>query len=154
MYDYNIAGRETGAASGLGGGADVMVNMPAMIEFASALQRNVDDDYVPAAQYVFNNMSVQPEGQPSFVEIWSALEQHDQVKMTATDNVANFANGAKVFANAAQEISRRYRETDAFAAARLTDVQQHLGTTPEPPPAGTTPPPAGTDPATNPAEGV
>jgi hypothetical protein len=142
MYDYDIAGRGT---TGTDGGTGVRVDMPAMKEFASALQKNVDDDYSPHARKVFDDMTVQPEGQLNFLELWWALEQHDTVKTAATDNVANHGNGAKVFAFAADEISKRYQQSDAYAAARLADVQQYLGTTPDQPPA-TTP--------TNPGESV
>jgi hypothetical protein len=141
---YDIGGQD---GSGTDGGTGVTVDMPAMKDFASALQTNVDDDYKPHANKVFEDMAVPAEGQTSFLELWWALLQHDQVKVAATDNVANQGNGAAVFATAAEEISKRYQQSDAFAAARLADVQKYLGTTP----AGTNPT---TDPTTDPAGGV
>lgn len=150
-YDslYNIGGN---ANPGADSGSGVRVDMPAMEEFAAALQNNVDKDYNPHAHKVFDDMAVPAEGQLNFLELWWALEQHDQVKTVATDNVANHGNGAKIFAFAADEISKRYQASDAYAAARLADVQQYLGTTPEPP-ASTDPTVTPTGP-TNPAEGV
>lgn len=143
MYDYDIAGRDT---AGTDGGTGVRVDMPAMKDFASALHKNVDDDYNPHARKVFDDMATPTEGQLNFLELWWALEQHDTVKMAATDNVANHGNGTKIFAFAADEISKRYQQSDAYAAARLQDVHQYLGTSPDQPPPATTP--------TNPGESV
>jgi hypothetical protein len=140
---YDIGGDNGhGADSGTG----VKADMPAMKDFAAALEKNIDDDYNPHAHKVFEDMAVPAEGQLSFLELWWALEQHDQVKTAATDNVANHGNGAKIFAFAADEISKRYQQSDAYAAARLIDVHKYLGTTPGQP--------AITNPTTNPAEGV
>jgi hypothetical protein len=144
---YNIGDTNAGADSGTG----VRVDMPALEEFAAALHNNVDNDYNPHAHKVFDDMAVPAEGQLNFLELWWALEQHDQVKVAATDNVANHGNGAKVFASAADEISKRYQASDAYAAARLNDVHQYLGTTPQPP---ATTNPTTTPPTTDPAEGV
>jgi hypothetical protein len=147
-YDslYNIGGN---ANAGGDSGTGVRVDMPAMEQFAAALRGNVDKDYNPHAHKVFDDMAVPAEGQLNFLELWWALEQHDQVKVAATDNVANHGNGAKMFALAADEISKRYQASDAYAAARLADIHQYLGRTPEQP--------STTDPAvppTNPAEGA
>jgi hypothetical protein len=140
---YGIGGNNS---PGTDSGTGVKVDMPAMKDFASALEKNVDHDYNPHAHKVFDDMAVPAEGQLSFLELWWALEQHDQVKTAATDNVANHGNGAKIFALAADEISKRYQQSDAYAAARLSDVHKYLGTTPGQP--------AATNPTTDPAEGA
>lgn len=131
---------------GADGGTGVRVDMPAMQDFASALQKNVEDDYKPHAHRVFDDMAVPAEGQLNFLELWWALEQHDQVKIAATDNVANHGNGANVFALAAKDISNAYQDSDAFAAARLADVQKYLGKSPD----QLANPSPTTDPSTNP----
>jgi hypothetical protein len=148
--DQNNPG--AGGGTGADGGTGVRVDLPALSDFAAALQKNVEDDYKPHAQKVFDDMAVPAEGQLGFQELWSALEQHDQVKIAATDNVANHGNGTKIFAVAAGEIGQRYQSSDAYAAAQLADVHTHLGTSPgQPAPAN-----PGTDsgPATGPAEGA
>jgi hypothetical protein len=152
--DQNNPG--AGGVAGADGGTGVRVDLPALKDFAAALQKNVEDDYKPHAQKVFDDMAVPAEGQLSFQELWWALEQHDQVKIAATDNVANHGNGTKIFAVAADEISQRYQSSDAYAAAQLSDVHNHLGTSPGQPAATDPATGPGTDPgpATGPAEGA
>lgn len=143
---YDIGGKSDAPDSGTG----LRVDMPAMKDFAAALRTNVDDDYRPHAQKVFDDMTTNPVAQEDFFELWYALNQHVEVKQAATDNVANQGNGAKIFAHAADEISTQYRSTDAYASANISDVKRYLGTTP--PPTGSTVP--GTDPTVDPAGGV
>lgn len=126
---YNIGGDAAGSGS-------VRADLPAMDEFASALRDNVDADYVPHARVVFDDMSVPAYGN-GFPELAWALEQHRDVKSVAVNNVADHANGTAVFAEAIRGIAQRYRSSDAFAAAQLSDIQQHLGLSPEQP--GTNP---------------
>jgi hypothetical protein len=126
---YNIG--DTSGAGG-DGGSGVKVDMPAMKDFAAALDKNVEADYKPHANKVFDDMATPAEAQLDFLELWWALEQHDQVKIAATDNVANHGNSAKIFASAADEISKRYQQADAYSAARLADVHQYLGTSTQP----------------------
>jgi hypothetical protein len=126
-----------------------------MKDFAGALRTNVDVDYVPHAKKVFDDMTV-PIGHidARFWELYSALNLHQEVAQSTTDNLANQGNGASVFAEAAKKISDEYRKADAFSAARVQDVHKNLGTTP---PESATPNPGAnpvtTDPAT-PAGGV
>jgi hypothetical protein len=143
---YDIGGQPAAADGGTG----VKVDMPRMKDFAGALRKNVDADYVPHAKKVFDDMTV-PTGQTDyrFSELYSALNLHQQVAQATTDNVANQGNGASVFAEAAKKISDEYAKSDAFSAARVTDVHKDLGVTP---PASATPDlgvsPVSTDPAT------
>jgi hypothetical protein len=140
---YDIGGSPS---TGGDGGTGVKVDMPAMKDFAAALRENLEADYRPHAQKVFADMTEPPKGQLDFLELWWALEQHRDVQQAATDNVANQGNGALVFASAADKISNEYRSSDAYAAARMTDVEKYLGTTPAAP--ATTPPTSDpTDPA-------
>ena len=143
---YDIGG---GSSAGGDSGTGVKVDMPALKDFAAALRKNLQDDYRPHAHKVFDELAVPAEGQLSFLELWQALEQHDQVKTAATDNVANQGNGAMIFASAAGKISEDYSDSDAYAAAKLNDVEKYLGTTPDQP-AATNP----TTTPTNPTEGV
>jgi hypothetical protein len=150
---YNIEGHSTGSAPDSGTG--VKVDMPRMKDFAGALRTNVDVDYVPHAKKVFDDMTV-PIGHidARFWELYSALNLHQEVVQSTTDNLANQGNGASVFAEAAKKISDEYHKADAFSAARVQDVHKNLGITP---PASATPDPgvnpANTDPTT-PAGGV
>jgi hypothetical protein len=139
-YDtlYDIGGN---SSAGGDGGTGVKVDMPAMKDFAAALQKNVDVDYTPHAHKVFNDMGEPPKTGLDFLELWYALELHGDVQYAATDNVANQGNGAWRFAQAAEAISKRYQDSDAYAAARMDDVRTYLGTTP---------PPTTSDPTTSP----
>jgi hypothetical protein len=145
-YDslYDIGGN---ANAGGDGGTGVKVDTPAMKDFAAALDKNVDADYVPHARKVFDDMTARVTPTDGFLELQSALDMHRKVQTAATRNVAGHANGTKAFAFAADKISKEYAETDAYAAARMDDVMRYLGTTPAQ--TGTTDP-STTDPTTNP----
>lgn len=123
-YLYDIGGT---SGSGGDGGAGVKVDMPAMKDFAAALRNNLQQDYASHANVVFEDMKkpVKPAG--AFQELQWALEQHHEAQHATTHNVTNQGNGAMDFATSAQQISDRYRNTDAYAAARVSDVEASLG---------------------------
>lgn len=132
-YDtlYDIGGNSsTGGDSGTG----IKVDMPSLKDFAAALRQNLQQDYAPHAHKVFDDMKkpVKPAG--AFVELQWALERHNDVQHATTHNVTNHGNGAMDFATSAQEISDRYGQADAYAAARISDVQSSLGTSTDRPP--------------------
>jgi hypothetical protein len=52
------------------------------------------------------------------------MTAHHAAQSTTQTNVYNFANGTNHFAAAAETISVEYRGTDAFAQARVNDVDQ------------------------------
>ncbi len=140
-YDsIDVEGAQTPAS-----GNGVNVDMPAMKDFASALQKNLYEDYRPHAQKAFADLSAPADGKGGFAELYSALAFHTKVKEAASNNVADQGTGALQFAKAAADISERYKKTDAYAAANVEDIRTFLGSTPP----QTTP----ADPTTNPPEG-
>lgn len=148
LRDYGSLYRNGDLSAAGDGGTGVRGDLSAMDQFAAALEQNLHDDYEPHARKVLDDLSVRPEGTPGFAELQAALAQQDEVSFAASDNVANHGNGALVFAIAMKDISERYRQTDAFAAATLTDIQAHLGLSPDQLAA------TGTDPTPDVAEGV
>ena len=113
------------------GGTGVRADLPAMQDFAAALEKNLYDDYEPHARKVLDDMSVRPTSTLGFAELDAVLRQQQQVNFVASDNLANHGTGALRFARAIKEISQNYARSDAFAAASLNDVQRHLGLSPD-----------------------
>ncbi len=120
-------------SAGDAGGTGVRANLPAMRDFGSALEQNLREDYAPHANKVFDEMAVPAEATANFAELQSVLSRHAELKALATDNIANHGNGALVFAKAIEDISKRYQQADAFASARIADIQKYLGTSPDGP---------------------
>jgi hypothetical protein len=85
----------------------------------------LEQDYVPHAQKVFDNMRVQ-DGYTSseFVELVDILSTHQIVRMETTNAIAVHANGVYSFANAAKKISETYGEADAYSSATAAYVEK------------------------------
>jgi hypothetical protein len=98
-----------------------------MENFAQKLAATVHDNYAPHLSTVTTAMSTRiPEPPVEFAELWSFLFTHNEVQNVSHQNVYNFANGTQGFATAAEDISKKYSGSDAFAHARVSDVDTAL----------------------------
>lgn len=110
---------------------DIEADIAAMEEFAHRLAADVQANYVPHVTAVTDAMLTElPPPAGTFAELVAFLTAHHAAQDTTQTNVYNFANGTHRFATAAQEITERYRGTDAMAQARVLDVERAFGRSP------------------------
>lgn len=106
----------------------IEADIAAMEEYARRLAADVQDNYVPHMAGVTEAMLTElPPPAATFGELVEFMTEHQAAQDTTQTNVYNFANGTNRFATAAQEISAEYQGADAFAQARVRDVETALG---------------------------
>lgn len=111
-----------------------------MEDFAKKLLAYVDDHYAPSADTLANRMlSGLPPTDSQFGELSAFVTVLASAQDTCQQNIYNFANGTHGFAKAAEQVSAQYRGSDAFAHARLSDVESALVTAGLLPPSATPP---------------
>jgi len=101
---------------------DIAANIEAMEEFASRLAADVQKSYVPHMERVTKSMGVQLPEPVGFPELHAFLTAHRSAQEVAQNNIYQFAGGTEHFATAATDISKKYRGADAFARAKVSDV--------------------------------
>jgi len=105
----------------------IETDIQAMEKFAAGLAANVDDNYAPHLSPVSTAMTTRlPAPAPEFLELQSFLTIHHQAADASHQNVYNYANGTKGFADAATDVSKKYEGSDAFSHATVTDVDKAL----------------------------
>ena len=108
---------------------DIEADILAMEEFAARLKADVEQNYAPRAVQVTDTMlTALPPAHESFMELSSFRAAHEQAQDIALQNVYNYANSTYGFATAAHEVSEKYRDSDAYARAKVTDVHAGLRT--------------------------
>ena len=112
---------------------DIAADIAAMEEFAAKLAADVQDNYAPHMDSMSTSMRAQLPDAQSFPELASFLTVHREAQDLTHNNVYNFANGTNDFAEAARHISTKYRGADAFARARVSDVESAFTTAVAPP---------------------
>jgi hypothetical protein len=119
-----------------------------MEEFAVKLRSEVEGNYAPHLDSVYADMLVElPAVNPEFGELWSFLEAHKAAAQDTADNTYYYRDATGGFAVAAEKVSEQYRNSDAFSAARVSDVENALNQT-----AAAVPPT--TAPGVSPADGT
>jgi hypothetical protein len=94
-----------------------------MEEFAAKLDADVAQNYSTHLPYIYDDMQGEaPEPHEQFPELTSFHEAHRVAARDTTNMVAYYESATTDFAVAAAEISRRYRDSDAFASATVGDV--------------------------------
>jgi hypothetical protein len=101
---------------------DIAANIAAMEEFATKLAADVQNNYATHLGSVSESMRAELPHPTGFPELKSFLEAHRDAQNLTENNVYNFANGTNNFAEAAHDISKKYRGADAFSRARVSDV--------------------------------
>jgi hypothetical protein len=103
----------------------IEADITAMADFAAKLLDEVTSNYARHAQKVYDDMLiVLPPA--NFAELLEFLEVHHTSQQAAADNVYEYANATSRMAYAAAQISKQYAQSDAFAHARVTDVEREL----------------------------
>jgi hypothetical protein len=104
---------------------NIEADIAAMEEFATKLAADVQKNYVPQLGGVTDAMLTQlPPAATTFPELIDFMTAHQQAQDITQQNIFNFANGTNHFAKAARSISEEYRGSDAFAHARVSDVDK------------------------------
>ncbi|MFI1991192.1 hypothetical protein [Actinoplanes sp. NPDC020271] len=117
----------------------ISADITAMEDFARKLLADVDDQYAPFADTLANRMLAGlPAADHQFGELHAFTTVLASAQDTCQQNIYNFANGTHGFAKAAEQVSGLYRGADAFARARLSDVESALVTAGLLPPAEVT----------------
>jgi len=125
-----------------------------MEEFAAKLRAEVMDNYAPHLEYIAQDMTVPvPQPNAGFAELVGFLTAHHDAQVKVTETIFFHRDETGGFANAASKISQNYSASDAFAQARISDVERALdsATTVSPASPAGQPPPA-TDAYNNPLD--
>jgi hypothetical protein len=102
----------------------IETDIQAMEEFAATLANEVQTGYEPHLQQVVTAMLTElPGGNPNFPELKSFLLLHHEVQQQTFSNTFNFRDGTHQFAVVAKSISEEYGSSDAYAKAKVRDVE-------------------------------
>ena len=101
-----------------------------MEEFAAKLDAEVRDNFAPHLTPIFDDILTElPPAYTDFPELLGFLEHHAASAQDTAYTVYYYQDVTGGFAVAAGEVSRNYRGADAFAAARVDDVEAALNKT-------------------------
>jgi hypothetical protein len=107
------------------GFTSIETDIQAMEEFAAALANEVQTGYEPHLQQVTAAMLTElPGGSADFPELQSFMKCHYEAQLQTFSNTFNFRDGTHQFAVAAKSISDEYNRSDAYAQARVQDVNK------------------------------
>ena len=101
-----------------------------MAEFAAKLDAEIRDNFAPHLDPIFDDIMAElPPAYTDFPELLAFLESHTDSAQDTAYTVYYYQDVTGGFAVAAGEVSRNYRATDAFAAAKVEDVRTELDKT-------------------------
>jgi len=101
----------------------IETDIQAMEEFAATLANEVQTAYEPHLQQVVTAMLTElPGGNANFPELQSFLKLHHEAQQQTFSNTFNFRDGTHQFATVAKSISEEYGSSDAYARAKVKDV--------------------------------
>ncbi|SBT51854.1 hypothetical protein [Micromonospora auratinigra] len=126
---------ENQPAGWLHGYGGIEADIQRMREFADRLHEEVARNYAPHLSYIADDMKAAvPRPADAFVELVQFLQAHHETQQATAEVVWGMVPATGHLAEAAGHIAAKYRHTDAFAAARVADVESALaGTTTTPP---------------------
>ncbi|MBW4704840.1 MULTISPECIES: hypothetical protein [unclassified Micromonospora] len=114
-------------ASWLGNYGGIEADIRQMREFADQLQAEVERNYTPHLRYIADDMTAAvPNPCDAFIELVHFLQAHWETQQATSDLVHGLAGATGRLATAANRIATDYQGADAFANARLTDVERAL----------------------------
>lgn len=109
---------------------DIEADISRMEEFATKLNGEVTNNYNPHLTYVTDDMRTPLPGvYTDFKELHDFQNAYMATAQDTSDNVYFYGQATDGFAVAADEVSRQYRHSDAFSAARVSDVEKALDKT-------------------------
>ncbi|HEX2772207.1 MAG TPA: hypothetical protein VHN18_07215 [Micromonosporaceae bacterium] len=100
-----------------------------MEQFAATLRAEVMKNYAPHLELVAQDMTAPiPQPKAGFAELVGFLTTHQVAQVNTTDAIFYHRDRTGNFATAASKISENYGASDAFAHARVSDVERALDT--------------------------
>lgn len=109
---------------------DIEADISKMEEFAAKLHAEVTQNYAPHLEYVYEDMRAKvPDPCDAFSELVTFLQTHHASQQATTNLVHFFRDATGGFATAASEVSASYGKADAFAHARVKEVEAALDKT-------------------------
>ncbi|MFB9235198.1 hypothetical protein ACFFWC_06545 [Plantactinospora siamensis] len=117
-------------AAWLGDYQTIEADIVRLADLAAALDAEVRRNYIPHLAAIDDDLTAQLPAPPAeFAELCAYLDTHRTAQLNTANNTYAFRDATGGFALAAGEISKRYAGSDAFAAARVTDVRAALDRT-------------------------
>ncbi|KXK60220.1 hypothetical protein AWW66_19975 [Micromonospora rosaria] len=117
-------------ASWLRGYGGIEADIRQLRDFAAKLEAEVQRHYAPHLSYIADDMQAQlPNPCDAFIELVHFLQAHHETQQATTDMVYAVGGHTGRLAQAAGRVAGAYQESDAFSAARVTDVEQALAGT-------------------------
>src|SRR4051794_3544180 len=106
---------------------DIAADINAMQEYAKKLAADVQDNFTPH----YNGMAAAmmttlPEPDANFYELSSFIKSHRNVQDLTQTNVYAFKQGTQNLAAAVDVVSKEYQGSDAFAHAKVSDINKTL----------------------------
>jgi hypothetical protein len=103
----------------------IEADLSTLAEFARALRDELTQNFVPHARRLLADLDgdtpfVVRDG---FVELEHARDKYSTSRDRAIELLNAYAVATQGFADAADKVAKEYRDSDAFAAATLRDVQ-------------------------------
>ncbi|MFI0792814.1 hypothetical protein ACH4OY_08950 [Micromonospora rubida] len=96
-------------------------------DFADRLQAEVERNYAPHLSYIADDMKAKiPNPADAFVELVQFLQAHNETQQATATMVWSVGGATDRLAAAAGRIATKYADTDAFSAARVSDVERAL----------------------------
>ena len=106
---------------------NIEADISKMEDFADKVAAEVRHNYGPHAESLYEDMTAEiPSPYAAFAELSEFLVAHNKIEQDTATLVHDYQNATNGFASAADTISQKYRNADAFAAARVSDVNNAL----------------------------
>jgi hypothetical protein len=110
--------------------AAIEADIDRMAEFAAKLEAEVHNNFAPHVGPILDDITAKlPPAYTDFPELLAFLASHTSSAEDTAYTVYYYQDVTGGFAVAAGEVSRNYRATDAFAAAKVEDVRAALDRT-------------------------
>ncbi|KHD75005.1 hypothetical protein [Actinoplanes utahensis] len=105
-------------------GDETRADLTSMDVAAGRLKAEVQERLAPAADRAAEAMYIlPPTPHDAFAELLAFQESQFAAQEVALRNVQTYVQGAWAFGVAVEQISKQYADADAFATARLRDVE-------------------------------
>ncbi|MER7415352.1 hypothetical protein ABT346_00960 [Micromonospora peucetia] len=114
-------------ASWLRGYGGIEADIRQLREFADKLQAEVERNYDPHLSYIAADMKAPvPNPADAFIELVNFMRAHHETQQATADMVWGVRDATGHLAGAAGTVATNYTGSDAFASARVTDVERAL----------------------------
>jgi hypothetical protein len=115
-------------ASSLPGLAALHVDVSGLDKFAGSVEGELQANFQPQATSL---MKIYEAGSHFGIghessDVQAARQKHTECLQAAVNQLAGYANATQILVEAARAVAARYRDTDALAAATVSEVRRAL----------------------------